>query len=404
MAVTAQVRLRVRATPPEASPTPNREALFRSSLCWSVGKGLSNIAPVEGALTTLRSLLYALEAGVPDAATPGMLFVGSGFAPFMGGTSHRCLSHAQHIADRERSPRLQGLIHVARCQRALLEGHWDAGIDHASRAEDIFATVREPTAWGLAIARTTVTAHHEYRGRLGEMRAASERYLRQAAKSGDRITFVMNTSALGYTLAAAGDREGLRRAIDEMKLTMSTWTVDFGMWDFYRLRLELLETLIGDAPARALAQLDAVWGDIERANLLRVPVIRPAILHVRLAAEMAALMEKPANRSLRRRVHATARQLSKVRRLDGPTLAEIAQAGLRRAEGDDAGYRAGLRRAQELADGARLGVTKELCRWVLADERDPTGGDARDRLETSGVAEPALWMRYALPGAVAPAR
>ena len=398
VAVTARVRFRIRAKPPEASQDPDRDALFKSSLCWSVGKGLSNIAPVEGALTTLRSLLYALDAGVPSAATPGMLFVGSGFAPFMGGTSERCLSHAQYIADAERSPRLQGLVRVARCQRALLEGHWDAGIEHASSAEEIFGKVREPTAWGLAIARTTVTAHNEYRGRLVEMRDVSERYLRQAAKSGDRITFVMVTSALGYTLAAAGDRDGLHRAIEEMRETMASWTVDFGMWDFYRLRLEILEHLIGDRPEDALATLDASWPKIVRANLLRVGVIRPAILQARLASEMAAFVRDPRSGTLKRRVAATSRQLAQIRRMDGPTLAAVADAGLCRVEGDHEGCRRALEKARRMAREARLGVTEDLCAWVLGE-----GASARERLIANGVAEPSHWIRYGLPGAVAPA-
>lgn len=397
---TARVRIRVRGKAPVARDPVDEEALFKSELCWSVGKGLSNIAPVEGSVTILRSLLYGLDSGVPRAAANGMLFVGSGFMPFMGSRPDDFMARARRVADAEESPTLRGLLHVAWCQRGLLEGTWDAAVEHGDRAITLLLESNEPTAWSVAVARTTITALLEYRGRLGEMRSRSEEFLRVTQNSGEQITFVMVTSALGYTLAAADDREGLRRAIDEMRDTMASWTVDFGMWDFYRLRLEVLECFLGEHPASALEQVDQAWSGIVRANLLRVPVVLPAILHVRLAAEVAALCEKPGNSILRKRIRKTIGRLQKVGRADGPIMASIGAAALAEDTGDRAGADARLEEARAAAAAARCGAIERTCAWVLAGRGGDLGAreEAAALLRADGVMAPGRWALYAVPG------
>ncbi|MCA9578982.1 MAG: AAA family ATPase, partial [Myxococcales bacterium] len=423
---TAQVRMRVRGDLALGSRRVDEDAAFKSALCWSVGKGLSNIAPVEGTVTILRSLLYALDSGSPRAIANGLLFVGSGFTPFMGSRPDDFMGLARRIADADESPALRGLLHVAWCQRGLLEGTWDAAIEHGDRAVLLLSSAPEPTAWSVAVARTTITACLEYRGRLGEMRSRSEEFLRQTANSGEQITFVMVTSAVGFTLGAAGDAEGLARAIDDMRRTMHSWTVDFGMWDFYRLRLEVLERLNGEQPESALALVDAAWPAIRAANLLRVPVVLPAILHVRLAAEVAAWCARPGDRRLRRRVERTRDELRVVKRPDGPALALVAQAALSlasEASGVSSGSgasraagashtasssrareaaRAELERALAACDAARLGAHALLCRRALL-ELGAEGAAADDKalmdsLAAHGIADPPRWARYVTPG------
>lgn len=396
---TARVRMRVGDDVPVNAPASDEDALFKSALCWSVGKGLSNIAPVEGTVTILRSLLYALDSGSSRAIANGLLFVGSGFTPFMGKRPDDFMALARRIADAEESPALRGLWHVAWCQRGLLEGTWDAAIEHGDRAVELLAAAPEPTAWSVAVARTTITACLEYRGHLRAMRARSEEFLRQTANSGEQITFVMVTSALGFTLGAAGDTEGLVRAIADMRRTMDSWTVDFGMWDFYRLRLEVIERLLGEHPQSALELVDAAWPAIRAANLLRVPVVLPAILHVRLAAEVAAWCAQPGNRGLRRRVERTRDDLRAVARPDGPALAQVAQAALHAAAGSTAAATAELERARQACESARLGAHALLVRRALA----LLGGvDMPEALQTElaehGVADPGRWARYVTPG------
>jgi len=395
---TARVRMRVREAALTPRPKVNEDALFKSALCWSVGKGLSNIAPVEGTVTILRSLLYGLDSGCPRAAANGLLFVGSGFVPFMGTRPDDFMALARRIADAEESPTLRGLVHVAWCQRGLLEGGWDAAIEHGDRAVELLTASPEPTAWSVAIARTTITACLEYRGRLREMRSRSEEFLRETANSGEQITFVMLTSALGYTLAAAGDAEGLSRAIRDMRETMDSWTVDFGMWDFYRLRLEVLERLMGDHPASALELVDAAWPAIRTANLLRVPVVLPAILHVRLAAEMAAWAENRGDGRLRKRVQRTCDELRAVKRPDGPALGQFAQAALHLAAGSRAQAEAELVRAKAACDVARLGAHGLMAERALLRLRGESDEPLGPVLADHGMTAPARWARYLTPG------
>ncbi|MBK7774720.1 MAG: hypothetical protein IPI43_11380 [Sandaracinaceae bacterium] len=179
---------------------------------------------------------------------------------------------------------------------------------------------------------------------------------------------------------------------------MDSWTVDFGMWDFYRLRLEVLERLMGDHPASALELVDAAWPAIRTANLLRVPVVLPAILHVRLAAEMAAWAENRGDGRLRKRVKSTCDELRAVKRPDGPALGQFAQAALHLAAGSRAQAEAELVRAKAACDVARLGahglmVERALLR--LRGEPDEALGAA---LADHGMTVPTRWARYLTPG------
>jgi hypothetical protein len=398
----AKVRLRVRGKELPRREGVDEDALFKSALCWSVGKGLSNIAPVEGAVTVLRSLLYGLDSGSPEAAARGLLFIGSGFTPFMGRRPDDFMALAQAIADETASAVLQGLLHTAWCQRGLLVGDWDDAVRHGDDAVSILLAAPEPTAWGIAVARTTITACLEYRGHLREMRSRSEEFLRETANSGEQITFVMVTSALGYTLAAANDLVGLRRAIDDMRRTMASWTVEFGLWDFYRLRLEVLERLLGSEPASALELIDAAMPGIKAANLLRVPVVLPAILHVRVAAEMAALASAhPAQRAgLLKRARKSVAELERVSRPDGPALAKVVRASLLGLSGDQAGAAATLRSAHQACERAQLGAMSLMCQRLLslrAGDSDTTR-EVEQRLAESGITNPELWGRYLTPG------
>ncbi len=395
---TARVRLRVRESALAPRKKVDEDALFKSALCWSVGKGLSNIAPVEGTVTILRSLLYGLDAGCPRAAAYGLVFVGSGFVPFMGASPDAFMAMARRIADAEESPTMRGLVHVAWCQRGLLEGGWDAAIEHGDRAVELLTSSQEPTAWSVAVARTTITACLEYRGRLREMRSRSEEFLQQTANSGEQITFVMVTSALGFTLAAAGDADGLARAIRDMRHTMDSWTVDFGMWDFYRLRLEVLERLLGEHPESTLELVDAAWPKIRAANLLRVPVVLPAILHVRLAAEMAAWAANRGDTRLRARVKKTADELHKVSRPDGPAMAQIARAALQLAAGSRAQAETELLRAKAACEQARLAGHALMTERALCKLRGGSDAELSAALADHGVTRPERWARYQTPG------
>ena len=119
---------------------------------------------------------------------------------------------------------------------------------------------------------------------------------------GDQITAVTLVSALGYGRALRHDAVALDATIAQMTFAMREWTVSFGVWDFYRLRLKTLRALCWGDAREALRLLDELWPLLGRNHLLRMPIVRGPALTLRLSVLLGRL-EESARPGLRLRSH-----------------------------------------------------------------------------------------------------
>ncbi|HEX6245876.1 MAG TPA: hypothetical protein VFZ61_33355 [Polyangiales bacterium] len=239
------------------------------------------------------------------------------------------------------------------------------------------------------------------------------RCLQSVRSRGDQFTAVTVVSAHGYVHAARHDWEGLDRLTREMTAAMDGWTVSFGVWDIYRLRLRVLRALCWGDVARARALLDELWPALQQHHLLRVPAVRSAALSLRVAVLLNQLAAQPASSRFARFGAAAARVralttdvLGLVRALEGEprrdALAQalVARAALAHRQGTDAQRDALLERAFVVAQEADLRVTDRMIRRLQAalrgrwEERDQIDHE----LGRAGVSVPAAWQAFATPG------
>jgi hypothetical protein len=211
----------------------------------------------------------------------------------------------------------------------------------------------------------------------------------------------MVSSALGYARAAANDLDGLRSILLSLRQTMDAWSVPFGLWDFYELRLRILLALRLNDGATALGLVREHWARIQSAGLLEMPVSRPAILQLRGAAEITQLAasgwrDPELDKSLRQ----TQRMLHRTPRNDAVGFAQVVRASIDLNAGRT---RRGLSRLREAAEFYRTHQL-EACALMtervlaLATHAEAEARAAEQQLAVLGIHEPSGWARFHTPG------
>jgi tetratricopeptide (TPR) repeat protein/CheY-like chemotaxis protein len=240
--VIARARLRTMSKP-KLGARVDRALLARAEIAFGIGKGLLSVAPAQGTILALESLVLGLRARDERAIARGLGFAGCGFAPFTHAVGPRYLGWAGEIAERLDDDHLRTTLLIAKSVRGLLAGDWATAIASGKDALTLARRTPAPTAWEETLARTSIVSALEYQGELGEMERLSRVFLRDTRERGDAMTLVMVISALGYPTAAKHDDVELDRVIAEMAGTIAGWSVESGLWDLYLLRLRVLRTL-----------------------------------------------------------------------------------------------------------------------------------------------------------------
>ncbi|MBC7171540.1 MAG: hypothetical protein H5U40_03900, partial [Polyangiaceae bacterium] len=354
-----------RAPRPSARPDP--EAAARSDLALSAGKGLTNIAPAQGVVLTLSSLIFALRSGDAFRISRGLSLAGTGFAPGLADVGERYLAWASEIAERQDDDHLRVIHLVSDGTRGFVLGDWDRCLESSTKGLALAARTAAPTSWEEAIANTFTCAAYEYKGDLVQMESRSRENLRGIRERGNRINQVMVVSGLGYTLAARHASEALDEVIDEMQRLMADWTVPFPFWEAFRLRLRCLRALCWGDPLGALALIEEHWPKLEEHRLLTLPVISAPIHCVR----SAVMLEAAARGLVPRRValrdaKRSARILDRAERAEGPAAAAIARASIAHQRSEDAERDRHLAHAIEIAREAKMGIIERMAGRALA--------------------------------------
>jgi hypothetical protein len=386
---------------PSLTAHPGFEEGLRSDLLWAAGKGLMPIAMPQAAVLCFRSLAAALRAGDAHRVGRSFAFVGTGLVPFLGLEAERCLRWAREMAEEQDDDHLRLMVSVAEATRHFVSGAWSSCIESCERILALAPRVRAATSWEQSMAHTLLVSGHEYRGTLRGMEEGCLRCLQALRSRGDQFTAVTVVSAYGYVRAARHDAPGLDRAIADMTSAMQDWTIGFGVWDFYHMRLRVLRALCWRDPARARELMEEVWPDLERHQLLHVPVVRGAAFVLRSSVLLGALEHASgAQLAVQAELWKLCAVLRAERRRDAQVHGEIVRAALYQHMGWTAKRDARLAQAAELAREGDLRVVTRMIERLRAGLAGRT--DQRMRLENelaeAGVVNPRAWQAFVTPG------
>jgi serine/threonine protein kinase len=394
----AKLTLRQR---PALRRRPNLQAALRSDLLWAAGKCLLPIATPEAAVLTFESLRAAQEAGDAHRLGRSLAFVGSGFVPLLAHEGKRALRWARELAEEHQDGDLRMLIAVADAAQYFLSGAWAACIDSCERVLALARHSSGATALEQSVAQTLLVSALEYQGDLRALEQACHDSLQAVRSRGDQITAVTLVSALGYVRAVHHDAAALDATLAQMTLAMREWTLSFGVWDFYRLRLKALRALCwGDAP-EALRLLDELWPQLGRNHLLRMPIVRGPALTLRLSVLLARFEEaQRPGLGLRAEIARLTALLLYDQRPDGRVHALVARAALKQRAGRHAARDCLLQRAERLAREADLRLVERMIRRLRAclSGRYSEREKVEDELAQQGVSDVDAWARFVTPG------
>ncbi|MEM1415078.1 MAG: AAA family ATPase [Myxococcota bacterium] len=385
-------RLHARTARGLPKPRARREASERrADLAFSVGKTLTNLAPVEGASLMTRSLLYALEAGDAERVGRGLAFAGTGFTPLVALRANRFLALAEELAAREGSVYLEAAVALCHSLRGFLDGRWRDAMEAAEKVLALAPETAEPMSWEIGIAHLMTVSAREYHGNYPLMSAEGVRWATEARERGDWGTYVQLWSNQGFARAAGKDLRGLRSLIADQREVLERWNLEYGLWDFYTHRLEVLYALRRGEVAKARELVDAEWPRVKAARLHWLPLTRGPAHQVRAAVALASGDAEDARRSLKR--------LAGCRRADGPAFASMVDAALREGAGDVPGALRAFGEAEERYRAADMAVGWRMAAWRAARLREDAARAAmlERELEAQGVVDVASWALYQAP-------
>ncbi len=394
----AEVRLRTLLRPrPRA--VPDAALAARADLAWT-GKGLTNVAPVEGVTLTLQSLCLAIRAGDAARIARGLGFAGCGFSPGLLGIGETYLRWLSALAEERDDNALRTVLHVSSGARGFLLGDWDRCLRESGAGLGVAARTAAPTWWEQTIARTFIVSAYEYQGRFREMESSARETLRLTRSRGDRVGEVMVVSALGYPLAARHDGPMLDEAVAEMGRLMGEWSVEYPFWEAFRLRLRTLRLLCWGDVVGALALLEEEWPKLRARGLLRLPIVAEPLTCMRAAVLLEAAAAGVGTRArLLKEARQDARLLAGAARAEGPAAAALLRAAIAHLEHDHATRDRALARAAQIAGEAKMAAVEQMAlRAAALLRREPAAVAACDAvLLELGVTDAPAWARFVTP-------
>ncbi len=375
----------------------------RMDLCWSVGKGLVPVMPMEGTAFMLQSLRLAQAAGDRHRSARVLAFV-SVFLfqlPGLRRVGQRYLAHARAVGDEDHDAYLQAATELWTAATHVFSGNWRAMGDAARRAIDLFDARCVGVSWERVLASGFSVWALQFRGELVACGEEAEAELRDAGRRGDLYGQVLFRQYLSLVRLAGGDLGGARHHAErvEQDWMRSPYTVP----RFYAMWLQATADLYEGDVERARQRVVDDLAEFRAAGGRRLPMWRidMALLEARigLAARERGIAPSPI-RSLR----SAARQLEGETRADGPAHARMVRSAIAAQDGDLARSRALLSEAIELyraADMRLFEYSARLRRAELSGDAE-AGAEAVGWMARRGVSDPERWARMYTPVALLP--
>lgn len=369
-------------------------------LCWSATRGLIATDFVRGAYFATHGLRRALAGGDVRRSARAMAVVGATVLGPIGGRfgawGDEWLARAIALASPTNDPHLFGTIAVLRGQLHLVRGESTMAFEESVRGQRLLRAQAAEANFERNVGRMGALRAAEDLGQYDYLRSRAHRYLREARDAGDRYATLTFAFSASFAALLADDVAAAERVLHEAR---RQWSVDgFHIQHLYIARSNATTALYRGDPAAALAIVDAMWPDLERAQFLRVPVALIDATWVRARARLACLEtgELSDATGLERDIAS----LRAVGRANADAFAALLHGGLAAHRGDRA-------LATEALQTAALAFTKLgmtplalLARARFAEvSADPQARDsATEALASLGVARTDRWLAAFAPG------
>ncbi|WP_394847009.1 AAA family ATPase [Pendulispora brunnea] len=378
----------------------SQEELFSVDLCWSLGKGLGNVLPLEGTYFLVRSLVSALQLGEPRRVGRGLALVGGTvLAPWAIGATY--IQRAEALGRETKDPYLEGFPQIMRALGHVSQtARWKVALELVDQG---VATLREKssgTSWEAALGMGIAFKSLEAMGDLEEITRRSTKDYREAEERGDLFAEIIAGQCHAYSLIARGDIETARK--QEQRL-MQRWarggyTAQHWYALFLRVYCDLYEGQLGSAWEHFQRDLP----QIERAHLLKMPIARSPTLYLWALLQVARARTRRSKREreeLLKAAEGLAQRLSREQRLDGPIHGKVIEAAVAAARGHLTEARSLLEQCRDEYRSIDMRLMSACAERRLGElfgnEERRRSADAEIRRH--GIAQPENWTDAMLP-------
>ncbi|WP_394836670.1 AAA family ATPase [Pendulispora rubella] len=376
------------------------EELFSVDLCWSLGKGLGNVLPLEGTYFLVRSLVSALQLGEPRRIGRGLALVGGTvLAPWAIGATY--IQRAEALGRETKDPYLEGFPQIMRALGHISQtGRWKTALELVDQG---VATLRETStgvSWEAALGLGISFKALEAMGDLEEISRRAAQGSRESEERGDLFAQIIAGQFGVLSLIARGDIETARKQDQRLLLRWSRGGYTPQHWYslFLRVYCDLYEGQLGSA--WELFQRDLP--QMERAYLLKMPIARAPTLYLWALLQVARARTRRARRErdeLLKEAEQLARRLSREQRLDGPVHGKVIEAAVAAARGHLSDARNLLEQCRDEYRSIDMVVMSACAERRLgelfANEERRRAADAEIRRH--GIAQPENWTDAMLP-------
>jgi serine/threonine protein kinase len=392
--------LRVRGIEPRRRPAGamSADAVFQLDLCWSLGKGLGNVLPLEGTYFMVLALARALQLGEPRRVGRSLAFVG-GAVLSQSSIGKRYLERAEQIGRELGDGYLAGLPLIMRGLTHLVHtARWQPAIELVDRGIDVLRSNATGVSWEHTLGTGIVLKALEAIGDLAEIGRRAVVWRRESEERGDKYAQVM---AGQFEMLAMIGRGEIDAAREQDRRLFAMWSIQgYTAQHFHSLILRVHCELYQDRRDAAWRVFHDELPKLEGAYYERIPIARVPIYYLRACLQIGRAWTQPGERdALLRAAARLGQRLSKEQRVDGPVHAMLIAAAIAAARGDRGRARAlleGCRHAYRCIDMPLLAACVERRLAELSEDRDLLAhADAECR--RLGVVDPACWADAYVP-------
>ncbi len=373
--------------------------LLRIDTCWALANGLTLADPIQGSALQTRHLLLALRAGEPYRVARA-LAMEVGFMSSNGSLKLARELHQQAtaLARRVDSPHAIGLATMQKGLLAYFSGEWLDATGALDEAEAIFSDRCSSVVWETTICRRFSLSSLLYLGEISELSRRVPISLAEAKERGNIHLSKLVRSRLNLIWLAADDPRGAESQLADIVSTPPTGR--FSVNRFNALVAQIQIALYRRDPKAAQEYVRECWPALEKSLLTRNQMVRIEALQTRARAALATAVEASDPRPL---LDLAERSAGKVRREKRPwsdPLADLLQAAVANANGDDAGCRTLLRAAASGFDAAQMKLYAAAARRRLGTVTGnrPLVEEIDVWMRQQGIVRPSLIAAVLAPG------
>jgi eukaryotic-like serine/threonine-protein kinase len=390
----------------------SREELSRLDVAWTMACSMGFVDYIRGADFQNRHLLLALDAGEPRRLGRALALEAMNAAAPGRGSRQRTdqlLEASRGLVERmPDSEWASGLLSLARGVAAYLHCDTEAAVLHCGDAVDTLTTRCAGAVWERVTAQRFLIAALFHSGQLARLNSLVPPLLAEAEATAN--LYARQFFRSGYSTASWLVRDDAAEALRQISLAEQEWrSTTYQLPEYNRLVSQThVDLYVGD-PQRAAARIREQWMMIERAQLLRIAIVRVQLLQLRSATALAAAVasERSGHAQRARELRFDARRsIAQLRRDPLPRaapMAELLEAAMAAACGEATAARDRAEQAADSFERQGMHLFGAAARVVLSRLPGVRDGrvdaqTAREKFVAEGVVHPDKLVRVLAPG------